>query len=186
MPMPKSQMNMHKPLTLMWTSRNSAPIEWTCSFTASLVSNARTMAPMLRAVPIADRPATPPPITRTLAGGTFPAAVIWPITNRKDYKSKLLGQSNMLHCKHYPSTPALSNTFCSNAGLKRNLKIIYVKVLVNWFYPSCSETLHIQILYHLVQLSQCNRDEHAWPSMASGEGGSTCPLMDILWWNTYW
>lgn len=36
------------------------------------------MAPIFLAVPIADKPATPPPITKTLAGGTLPAAVIWP------------------------------------------------------------------------------------------------------------
>ena len=64
--------------TLMSTSKNSAPIDWTCSRTASRVSNPLTMAPMFFAVPIEARPATPPPITSTFAGGTFPAAVIWP------------------------------------------------------------------------------------------------------------
>ena len=39
-------------------------------------SNARTIAPRARAVPMAERPATPAPMTRTRAGGTVPAAVI--------------------------------------------------------------------------------------------------------------
>ena len=30
---------------------------------------------------MAANPATPAPITKTLAGGTFPAAVIWPVRN---------------------------------------------------------------------------------------------------------
>ena len=47
-----------------------------CSFTAGLTSNSLTMAPMFFAVPTDAKPATPPPITSTLAGGTFPAAVI--------------------------------------------------------------------------------------------------------------
>ena len=34
------------------------------------------------AVPIAAKPATPAPITNTLAGGILPAAVIWPVKNR--------------------------------------------------------------------------------------------------------
>ena len=37
---------------------------------------------MLRAVPVAASPATPPPMTSTLAGGTRPAAVIWPVKKR--------------------------------------------------------------------------------------------------------
>ena len=49
---------------------------WTCSRTSARVSNARTIAPRLRAAPIAARPATPAPMTSTLAGGTLPAAVI--------------------------------------------------------------------------------------------------------------
>ena len=40
------------------------------------------MAPMPFAVPIAAKPATPAPITSTLAGGIFPAAVIWPVKKR--------------------------------------------------------------------------------------------------------
>lgn len=47
-----------------------------CSFTAARTSNRRTTAPMFFAVWTAARPATPPPRTRTLAGGTLPAAVI--------------------------------------------------------------------------------------------------------------
>ena len=40
------------------------------------------MAPSEVAVPIAARPATPAPITSTLAGGTLPAAVTWPVKKR--------------------------------------------------------------------------------------------------------
>ena len=54
----------------------------TSSLTAGRVSKARTMAPSLTAVPMADSPATPAPMTNTLAGGTRPAAVIWPVKNR--------------------------------------------------------------------------------------------------------
>ena len=54
----------------------------TCSFTSGRVSKARTIAPILLAVPIADKPATPAPITRTLAGGILPAAVICPVKKR--------------------------------------------------------------------------------------------------------
>ena len=43
----------------------------TCSLTSGRVSKARTIAPMLLATPIAASPATPAPITSTLAGGTF-------------------------------------------------------------------------------------------------------------------
>lgn len=63
------------------TSKNSAPNDWTYSLTADLVSNPLTMAPKLLAVAIDDNPATPPPITNTLAGGSLPAAVIWPVKN---------------------------------------------------------------------------------------------------------
>lgn len=58
----------------MFTVRNSAPKLSTCSRTADRVSNARTMAPIFFACAQADKPATPPPITRIFAGGTFPAA----------------------------------------------------------------------------------------------------------------
>ena len=61
---------------------NSAPMLLTCSFTAARVSKARTMAPRPRAAPIAASPATPAPITSTLAGGTRPAAVICPVKKR--------------------------------------------------------------------------------------------------------
>ena len=40
------------------------------------------MAPSETAVPIAARPATPAPTTSTLAGGTLPAAVTWPVKKR--------------------------------------------------------------------------------------------------------
>jgi hypothetical protein len=69
------------PDSLILTSKNSAPKDLTYSLTASLVSNPLTMAPNDLAVAIADKPATPPPITRTLAGGSLPAAVIYPVKN---------------------------------------------------------------------------------------------------------
>ena len=47
----------------------------TCSATSGRVSKARTIAPMPRAAPMAASPATPAPMTSTLAGGTLPAAV---------------------------------------------------------------------------------------------------------------
>ena len=53
-----------------------------CCFTSGRTSNARTIAPKLRAVPMAARPATPAPMTMTFAGGTLPAAVIWPVKKR--------------------------------------------------------------------------------------------------------
>jgi hypothetical protein len=40
------------------------------------------MAPSEPAVPIAASPATPAPATSTLAGGTLPAAVTWPVKKR--------------------------------------------------------------------------------------------------------
>ena len=43
---------------------------------------ARTIAPSDPAAPIAESPATPAPHTSTFAGGTFPAAVTWPVKNR--------------------------------------------------------------------------------------------------------
>ncbi len=48
----------------------------TSSRTELRVSNTLTIAPRLCAQPIAESPATPAPITSTLAGGNFPAAVI--------------------------------------------------------------------------------------------------------------
>lgn len=69
-------MTHYRQPTSMLTSRNSAPNDSICSFTEGLTSNPLTTAPMLLAVPMAARPATPPPMTNTLAGGTFPAAVI--------------------------------------------------------------------------------------------------------------
>ena len=53
-----------------------------CSLTTGRVSKERTIAPRPLATPIAARPATPAPMTRTLAGGTLPAAVIWPVKKR--------------------------------------------------------------------------------------------------------
>src|SRR5690606_25618881 len=41
-------------------------------------AHARTCAPRLAAAPTAARPATPPPMTNTVAGGVFPAAVTCP------------------------------------------------------------------------------------------------------------
>ena len=43
------------------------------------------MAPSEVAVPIAARPATPAPTTSTLAGGTLPAAVTWPVKKRPKF-----------------------------------------------------------------------------------------------------
>lgn len=60
----------------MVTVKNSAPMDSTCSLTSERVSNARTIAPILFAWPIAANPATPPPTMRIFAGGTLPAAVI--------------------------------------------------------------------------------------------------------------
>lgn len=40
------------------------------------------MAPRLLAAPIAASPATPAPAISTLAGGTLPAAVTWPVKKR--------------------------------------------------------------------------------------------------------
>jgi len=58
------------------TSKNEAPTDSAYSLTAALVSNNLTIAPKFLAVTAAERPATPPPIIRTLAGGNLPAAVI--------------------------------------------------------------------------------------------------------------
>ncbi len=70
--------------------KNSAPSDCTCYLTAGLVSKPLTIAPKLLAVAIAAKPATPPPITSILAGGSFPAAVICPVKNRpKFYAAKI-------------------------------------------------------------------------------------------------
>ena len=53
-----------------------------CSAAAARTSKPLTIAFAFFAVWIAARPATPPPSTRTLAGGTLPAAVIWPEKKR--------------------------------------------------------------------------------------------------------
>lgn len=55
--------------------------------TAALVSKALTIAPIDFAVAIADNPATPPPMTKTLAGGNLPAAVIYPVKNLPNYEA---------------------------------------------------------------------------------------------------
>ena len=47
-----------------------------------IIVSARRRDERLVDVPIAARPATPAPTTRTLAGGTLPAAVIWPVKKR--------------------------------------------------------------------------------------------------------
>mmetsp|Transcript_3340 Transcript_3340/g.11581 ORF Transcript_3340/g.11581 Transcript_3340/m.11581 type:complete len:308 (-) Transcript_3340:521-1444(-) len=70
------------PSSSMDTSRNSAPMLSTCSRAALRTSKARTTAPMFFAVWIAARPATPAPITSTLAGGTLPAMVNCPAKKR--------------------------------------------------------------------------------------------------------
>lgn len=75
----------HKPLQRPRpppTVRNWAPMDCACSRTAVRVSNTRTTAPSDLAAPTAARPATPPPMTSTLAGGMRPAAVIWPVKKR--------------------------------------------------------------------------------------------------------
>lgn len=69
----------------------------TCSATAGRVSKTRTMAPMLRAVPMADSPATPPPMTSILAGGTRPAAVICPVKKRPKW---FAASMTALHASH--------------------------------------------------------------------------------------
>ena len=58
------------------TSTNFAPKLWTCSLTSGRISNASTTAPRRREVAIACKPATPAPITNTLAGLIVPAAVV--------------------------------------------------------------------------------------------------------------
>ncbi|MNQ95010.1 hypothetical protein D3C85_1105500 [compost metagenome] len=58
------------------TARNLAPRLSTCSLVAGRTSVAVTTAPRRRAVAMACKPATPTPMTKTLAGATVPAAVI--------------------------------------------------------------------------------------------------------------
>ena len=58
------------------TSINFAPRLSTSSLAAARVSNACTTEPSLLAVATACNPATPAPITNTLAGGMLPAAVV--------------------------------------------------------------------------------------------------------------
>lgn len=69
------------PSSVIFTVKNSAPKDSTYSLTAALVSKALTIAPKDLAVAMADKPATPPPITKTLAGANLPAAVIYPVKN---------------------------------------------------------------------------------------------------------
>lgn len=68
-----------------FTSMNYAPNDSTCYLTAGRVSNPRTIAPNDLAVAMAAKPATPPPMTKILAGGSFPAAVICPVKNRPKF-----------------------------------------------------------------------------------------------------
>lgn len=58
------------------TVKNCPPIDSTYSLVAGLVSKHLTTAPRFLAEAIAESPATPAPITSTLAGGNLPAAVI--------------------------------------------------------------------------------------------------------------
>ena len=58
---------------------NVAPIDWICSATSGRTSNARTFAPRLPAAPMAASPATPAPMTKTVAGCVLPAAVTCPL-----------------------------------------------------------------------------------------------------------
>mmetsp|Transcript_2050 Transcript_2050/g.2228 ORF Transcript_2050/g.2228 Transcript_2050/m.2228 type:complete len:200 (-) Transcript_2050:304-903(-) len=61
--------------------RNSPPRDSTCSLQSRRVSKARTIAPILEAVLIAARPATPAPITKTFVAAKLPAAVTSPFKN---------------------------------------------------------------------------------------------------------
>ena len=54
-------------------------------------------------MPMAARPATPAPMTSTLAGGILPAAVIWPVKKRP----KLLAASITAR---YPATFAMEDS----------------------------------------------------------------------------
>jgi|GEM_PF-3640926 len=64
------------PSALIWSSRNFAPRLRTCSPAARRTSYPSTIAPIRFAVSIANRPATPAPKMRTLAGRIVPAAVV--------------------------------------------------------------------------------------------------------------
>ena len=55
--------------------RTPRPMDSICSATSGRTSKAYVTAPSETLVPMAARPATPAPITRTLAGGILPAAV---------------------------------------------------------------------------------------------------------------
>ena len=69
---------------------NYAPNDSTCYLTAGRVSNPRTIAPKDLAVAIAAKPATPPPMTKILAGGSFPAAVICPVKNLPKFSAAIM------------------------------------------------------------------------------------------------
>ncbi len=60
----------------MGSSTKRAPRLCTCSFAAGRMSYPDTTAPSRRPVAMAWSPETPAPITRTLAGGIVPAAVV--------------------------------------------------------------------------------------------------------------
>ena len=70
--------------------KNSAPRDSICSLAAGLTSNPLTTAPKFLAVAIAERPATPPPITRTLTGGNLPAVVICPVKNLPKFYAAMM------------------------------------------------------------------------------------------------
>mmetsp|Transcript_2058 Transcript_2058/g.5705 ORF Transcript_2058/g.5705 Transcript_2058/m.5705 type:complete len:225 (-) Transcript_2058:273-947(-) len=66
------------PDSSVWTSRNLAPMDSTCSLAADRTSKAVTTALRFFACWMAASPATPAPTTITRAGFTLPAAVICP------------------------------------------------------------------------------------------------------------
>ena len=76
--------------SIPFTYKNYAPRDSICSLAAGLTSNPLTIAPKFLAVAIAERPATPPPITRTLAGGNLPAAVICPVKNLPKFYAAMM------------------------------------------------------------------------------------------------
>lgn len=65
-----------EPSSSIVTVKNCPPRDSTYSLVAGLVSKHLTTAPRFLAEAIAERPATPAPITSTFAGGNLPAAVI--------------------------------------------------------------------------------------------------------------